>query len=180
VLLKEAEKETAKVAKTAEKARKDTERKAAKVAKAAEKFLKDAEKKTAKAAEKAFKAAQVIENRAAATRGRKAAIHGARGARGKKATLAHLFPSPDVQPSESFDTSSDLTTSPSQSLDDHASDCSSTESSDNAFGPVIPVIPAFAGASTQSRHLSIPPGNDLGCTRAGCKVQLTRRAQGME
>jgi hypothetical protein len=119
-LLKEAEKEAAKVARTTEKILKDTERKAAKIAKAVEIFLKDAEKNTtkvAKAAERAVKAAQVIENRAAAaatTRGHKVAAHGAQCGCGKKTMLvACLFSLPDVQELlESFNTSSNLTISP--------------------------------------------------------------------
>jgi hypothetical protein len=120
-LLKEAEKEAAKVARTAEKVLKDTERKAAKIAKAVEIFLKDAEKNTtkaAKAAERAVKAAQVIENRATAaattTRGHKVAAHGAQCGCGKKTMLvACLFSLPDVQELlESFNTSSNLTISP--------------------------------------------------------------------
>ena len=197
--LKETEKEATRVAKAAEKILRDAEKEARRIAKAAEKVLKIAEKKTvevAKAAEKAEKAAQIIATRAAAaaTRGHKTAHAqggGWRG-RGKRAQGARSLPMPVVVSSEPFDTSGDLTNSsndPSSGSSGSANEASNhsnmessaAPSSDSVVTSVTPVIlrRVAAAANIQSTCL-IPPGNFSGRTRAGRKVQLTRRALGVE
>jgi hypothetical protein len=194
--LKEVEKEATRVAKAAEKVLKDAEKEAQRIAKAAEKDRKIAEKKTVEVA-KAVKAAQVISTRAAtaAMRGRKTARGGGRG---KKAPGlgAHPFPMlvvlPVVVSPEPFDTSVGLTnssidssTGSSQSANEKDGDTESSapDSAVTSVTSVTPIRPGRAAAANIEPTYLIPRpllGNVPGRTRAGRKLQPTRRALGAE
>ena len=192
--LKEIKKEAMRVAKVAEKVLKDAQKEAQKIAKAAEKVRKIAEKKMVEVA-KAVKAAQVIATRAAtaAIRGRKTA-RGGRGC-GKKVPGLGARPFPMLVVSlvvvspEPFDASVDLANSSidlsagsSQSAnEENASGDTESSASESAVTSVTPVILHSAAAATNIEPTYLIPLGDVpGRTRAGRKLQPTRRALGAE